>query len=61
MFKVGEKVELDRSTETWERGDRYGEVTQVIRGHTGTVWYGVRLDKSRQVRYYHTLNVAGPA
>lgn len=60
MFVIGARVELDRSTETWERGDRYGEITQVIRG-TDHVWYGVRLDKSRQVRFYHTLNIAGAA
>lgn len=59
MLKIGQRVELHPATSAWMAGDRYGAVSRVIRGQNDTVWYGVRLDKSERVRYFHAGNIFG--
>lgn len=47
---VGQRVEIHPGTDTWMRGDRYGEIVKL-----GTSWVHVRFDRSGR-----TLQVAAP-
>jgi hypothetical protein len=41
---VGQRVEIHPGTDTWMRGDRYGEIVKL--GHS---WVSVRFDRSERV------------
>lgn len=50
FIKVGQRVQAHPATDSWMRGDRYGEVVKVIRRSRTVVV--VRMDSGRVVRFH---------
>lgn len=53
-YKVGDRVELHPATDTWMRGDRYGEIVRI-----GTKNIYVRMDKSNRILGFTPDNIQG--
>jgi hypothetical protein len=51
-FKVGDRVELHPATDSWMRGDRYGDIAKV-----GRDFVYVKLDRSGRTKKFHPKNV----
>jgi len=51
-FKIGQRVQLHPATDTWMRGDRYGEVVKI-----GRLYIHVKLDKSDHVLRFRPDNL----
>ena len=49
-YKVGDRVALCPSTDSWMRGDKYGEVISLSRGER----VRVKLDSGRIVRFHES-------
>lgn len=52
QFKKGQRVELHPATDSWMKGDRYGEVAMVLKG-----FVYVKLDKSGLLCKFDPKNI----